>query len=202
MLTDTDQTILDHFLQGKYPQMDCPQCENTFLTNVYSMEDPNREATDQYVLLEKHALGLEYFCHAIKAYDLVKIPTIRRIGVLSADDEPLDTAQIQLFTHEEPDYRIIYVMERLQHLDTADSAFFTEHVHEIDWMAEADRHRIWTWVSERYSPELAEDIRRLCCYYRDHKEFVAWDLHGDNLMRRAHTGEIVVMDPFTPNMGG
>ena len=50
-------------------------------------------------------------------------------------------------------------------------------------------------------PTLAEDIRKLCRYYREHEAYLSWDLHGDNLMRRTKDGEIVVMDPFAPKMG-
>lgn len=208
--------ILESFLAGKYQRMECPQCENTFLTKVYIMgadtpplgcprskaDSTTDKKTDrEFVILEKYALGLEYFCDAIQTYGLTQIPLIRRIGILNDDDEPLDPARIQLFSHEEPDYRLIYVMERLEHLNAEDTAFFTDHVHDIDWMEEHDRQRVWQWVAERYGQPLAEDIRKLCRYYRVHDEYVSWDLHGDNLMRRTRNGEIVVMDPFTLKFG-
>lgn len=213
---DTSQQILQCFLEGQYERMQCPQCENTFLTNVYAMHcdgkdlslnckkchrdffaDSQTGAWNHYVLLEKFSLGLEYFCDAIHQQQLTQIPFIRRIGLLSETDEVLPLERIELFTESDLDYRMIYVMERLEHLDQEDSNFFTEHVHDIDWMEEQDRLEVWGWVNERYGQALADDLRQLCHYYREHQDFVSWDLHGDNLMR-TRQGKIVVMDPFTP----
>lgn len=219
---DSSQDILDCFLSGKFKRMECPQCENTFLTKVYEMKcfdagrklslkcaeckrlfvaDTANEAWRNYVLLEKRALGLEYFMDAIRQYDLQNVPFVRRVGVLDDNDKPLDPSCIQLFSVTEPDYRIIYVMERLEHLDEADANFFTEHVHEIDWMEEAERAKVWQYVAQQYSTDLADDLRKLCQYYRQHQDYLHWDLHGDNLMRSAKDGRIVVMDPFAPKMG-
>lgn len=219
---DASKEILNCFLSGKFKRMDCPQCENTFLTNVYEMHcfDDNRKISitcerchksfiadttspgwHNYVVLEKYALGLEYFCDAIRQYELTAVPFIRRIGILAEDDTNLDTSVIQLFTHEEPGFRLIYIMERLEHLDDADSEFFTEHVYGMDWKDEKTRHEIFGWIEGRYSKALSEDIRKLCRYHREHEEYLAWDLHGDNLMRRIHDGSIVVMDPFALKMG-
>lgn len=219
---DASETILQCFISGKFKQMECPQCENTFLTKVYEMHcfdagkkvslkcaeckktflaDTSHKSWEHYVLLEKHSLGLEYFCDAISKYGLKNVPFTRRVGVLDDNDHPIDPSCIKLFSHEEPDYRIIYVMARLEHLDEEDEKFFTENVHDIDWMEESDRRRVWAYITERYTPELAEDIRKLCLYYREHQEYLTWDLHGDNLMRCTQDGRIVVMDPFAPKMG-
>lgn len=219
---DSSKEILECFISGKFKRMDCPQCENTFLTNVYEMKcfDSNRklsvtcarckknfiadttaESWRDYVILEKYALGLEYFCDAIKQYDLTAVPFIHRVGILAEDDTNLDPSVIKLFTHEEPDFRLIYVMERLEHLDEADSEFFTEHVYGMDWKDESTRNETIGWIKERYGEALAEDIRNLCKYHREHEPYLAWDLHGDNLMRRTKNGEIVVMDPFALKMG-
>lgn len=221
-LPDSSQAILECFLGGKFKRMICPECENTFLTKVYEMHcfdagkkisvkcatckrqfiaDTTHEAWRNYVLLEKQTLGLEYFMDAIQRYHLEHVPFVRRVGVLDENDQVLDPAVIRLFTHEEPDYRIIYVMERLKHLAAADSQFFTQHVHDVDWLAEAERAQVWQYVAERYSPGLAQDLRKLCLYYREHQEYLHWDLHGDNLMRRTKDGSIVVMDPFAPKVG-
>ena len=35
---DASKEILECFLSGKFKRMDCPQCENTFLTKVYEMK--------------------------------------------------------------------------------------------------------------------------------------------------------------------
>ncbi|OQX15890.1 MAG: hypothetical protein BWK73_05775 [Thiothrix lacustris] len=222
-LLDSSQEILECFLNGKFKRMDCPQCENTFLTKVYEMKcfdggkklslrcagckrnflaDTASDSWKNYVLLEKQALGLEYFLDAIQQYELKSVPFARRVGVLDEDGKPLDPACIKLFSFAEPDYRIIYVMERLEHLDEADSAFFTEHVHDIDWMEEAERIKVWAYVAERYNTELADDMRKLCKYYRKNQTYLNWDLHGDNLMRRVIDGKIVVMDPFAPKLHG
>ncbi|MFM2320105.1 MAG: hypothetical protein RLZZ215_2726 [Pseudomonadota bacterium] len=216
---DANQQILQCFLEGQYERLQCPQCENTFLTNVYvlhcadkpsslqckncqrqffsAIHEPQETDWNHYVLLEKFSLGLEYFCDAIHHQQLTEIPFIRRIGLLAEDDTILPLERIELFNQQEPDYRIIYIMERLEHLNEEDSNFFTEHVHDIDWMEEKDRLEVWTWVKDRYGQALAEDLRQLCRYYREHQEFVSWDLHGDNLMR-TRQGKMVVMDPFTP----
>ncbi|MFN3786058.1 MAG: hypothetical protein ACK4RS_04385, partial [Thiothrix sp.] len=185
---DSSKDILACFLSGKFKRMECPQCENTFLTKVYEMKcfdggkklslkcaeckrqfvaDTENEAWRNYVLLEKHALGLEYFMDAIQQYALQHVPFVRRVGVLDEHDKPLDPSCIQLFSFEEPDYRIIYIMERLEHLDAADANFFTEHVHDIDWMDEVARTKVWRAVAERYGTGLADDIRKLCLYYRE-----------------------------------
>lgn len=219
---EASELILECFLSGKFKRMECPQCENTFLTKVYEMHcydagkqvslkcaeckksflaDTCSDAWKHYVLLEKHALGLEYFCDAIQQYDLKNVPFTRRVGVLNDDDRPISPDCIKLFSWDEPDYRIIYVMERLEHLNEEDEAFFTDYVHEIDWMEEADRNKVWECVADRYTPELADDMRKLCLYYREHQEYINWDLHGDNLMRCTKDGRIVIMDPFAPKMG-
>lgn len=219
---EASKNILDCFLDGKFKQMDCPQCENTFLTKVYEMQcfdagkkvriscaeckrnfvaDTEDHSWKNYVILEKQTLGLEYFCDAIKTGQLKCVPFTRRVGVLDEDGRPLDPGCIRLFTFEEPDYRIIYVMERLAHLSDEDSAFFTEHVHEIDWMDEAERSRVWDLVREHYGAPLADDLHKLYEYYREHQKYLNWDIHGDNLMRRLADGAIVVMDPFAPKMG-
>lgn len=219
---DSSKEILECFLSGKFKQMECPQCENTFLTKVYEMKcfdggkklslkcakckrafiaDLESDSWRNYVLLEKQSLGLEYFLDAIQQYELQNVPFARRVGVLDDNNKPIDPSCIHLFTFEEPDYRIIYVMERLEHLDEADAEFFTEHVHEIDWMEKEDRLKVWAYVAERYGAELAEDMRKLCLYYRDNQKHLDWDLHGDNLMRSIKDGKIVVMDPFAPKMG-
>ncbi len=51
----------------------------------------------------------------------------------------LDPSCIHLFSLKEPDYRLIYVMERLEHLDEADTTFFTEHVYDMDWKDDQTR---------------------------------------------------------------
>lgn len=213
------QAILECFVDGYFKRMNCPQCENTFLTNVYEIHcNPNRSATDclschshffhthlhrweQFVVLEKFALGLEYFCDAIQHCGLTQVPFIRRIGVLDEHNHMLDPKTIQLFTHDEPQYRLIYVMERLEHLDETDAAFFTEHIHNMDWQEEAVRLEIHAALRTRYGDALANDIRQLCLYFREHEDYLAWDLHGENLMRRPHDGRIVIMDPYIPKMG-
>lgn len=105
------------------------------------------------------ALGLEYFYDAIQQYDLVRVPFIRRVGILDENDINLDPSVVQLFSYAEPDYRMIYVMERLEHLDEADAAFFTEHVYGMDWKDDKTRAEVLEWVATSYGETLAEDIR-------------------------------------------
>jgi ribosomal protein S27E len=221
-MVDSSKEILECFLKGKFKRMNCPQCENTFLTNVYEMKcfnhgrklsvkcsrckqtffaDTTGEAWSNYVILEKYALGLEYFCEAIKYHEVESVPFIRRVGILDENDNSLDPSVIRLFSNEEPDYRLIYVMERLEHLDEADAAFFTEHVYGMDWKDDKTRAEIYASVKERYGTTLSEDIRKLCLYFRIHEDHLSWDLHGDNLMRRTRDGKIVIMDPYAPKMG-
>ncbi|HPQ94614.1 MAG: hypothetical protein KDI44_04055 [Thiothrix sp.] len=202
-MNKSNNVLLKQFLAGQLPQMSCPQCENTFLTNVYQLRDASvsgmpedAPANVQFVLLEKHALGLEYFCDAITTYGVSKIPYTRRIAILSEDNELLDPDVVRLFRLEEPDYRLLYVMEYLEHLSREDQLFFDEHVHGLDWMDEQTRFRIFDWMSERYGADLARDVRLLCRYFRAHETFLSWDLHGNNLMRRPSTGELVILDPF------
>lgn len=210
------QAILECFTDGYFKRINCPQCENTFLTNVYEIQcNPARPTTDcaqchhtffhehltgwgQFVVLEKFAWGLEYFCDAIQQRGLTQVPFIRRIGILDDNNHMLDPSHIQLFNHAEPTYRMIYVMERLEHLDEADAAFFTEQIHSMDWQEEAVRMEIHATLRTRYGDPLADDIRQLCLYFREHEDYLAWDLHGENLMRRPHDGKIVVMDPYIP----
>jgi hypothetical protein len=116
--------------------------------------------------------------------------------VLSEDDEILPFSTVKLFTGEEPDFRMIYIMERLEHLEDADVQFFSEHIYGFDWQDESVRHKLLGLIAEKYTPELAADIRLLCRYFREHEAFLSWDLHGDNLMRRPGSGEVVVLDPF------
>ncbi|HPE59915.1 MAG TPA: hypothetical protein PLB10_06220 [Thiolinea sp.] len=202
-MNKSNNILLKQFLSGHLTQMSCPQCENTFLTNVYQIRDAtvpgmpeDAPAGMPFVLLEKHALGLEYFCDAINAYGVQKIPYTRRIAILSENDALLDPSVIRLFSLEEPDYRLVYVMEYLEHLSREDRLFFDEHVHELDWMDEQTRFRIFDWMAERYGADLARDVRLLCRYFRAHETFLSWDLHGNNLMRRPSTGELVILDPF------
>ena len=183
--------IIEHFIAGAYPQIYCDKCENTFLTNVYDFD-----AT--HVLLEKRSYGLEYYCGAIQAKGLTRVPEIRRVGVLDEEDRVVERpSRAVIYSGEEAEFRFIYVMERLRHLDEEDSEYFDRCVKDLDWKDASDREKIYAGVAERYSPALARDIACLFDYYSDYQSFMAWDLHGDNLMERIETGEIVILDPYT-----
>ena len=187
---NTDQVLKD-FLAGKYPQIFCEKCEMTFLTNVY-------EFGDDHVLLEKRSLGLEYYCGAIHKMKLKKVPEIYRIGVVDEDDNIVTPpSHEEIYSGNETDYRFIYVMEKLQHLDEEDAAYFDRCVKDLEWQKEEDRKKIYQGVTKRYNAELAQDIEKLYDYYNEHKNVLAWDLHGDNLMRRITNDEIVILDPYT-----
>lgn len=213
------QELLTLFLEDHFEQMSCRQCDNTFLTNAFRIDctqgdDAFSEKCKQskqllcpqaandvpFVLLEKRSLGLEYYCDAMVKHSIKSAPYACRIGVLSEMDEVLPNDTIQLCTPEEPDYRVIYLMEHLEHLPDEDVAFFSDHIHGLDWQDEAVRLELIAWMTEKYGEQLAEDIRLLCRYFREHEEFISWDLHGDNLMRRPSTGELVITDPYTVKM--
>ena len=206
--------LLELFLAKHFPQFECPQCEFTFLTKVYLPDSPTAAeqlsllaqallpaapADSRYVILEKHALGLEYFMDAIRRFPVHHAPHVHRVAVLSEAGEVLDESMIQLSSDAEPDYRIIYLMERLEHLNAQDVAFFNEHIHELDWQNEGERHQCLTWLGEFYGASLESDVRLLCRYFRERQQFIKWDLHGENLMRRPGTGELVILDPYTLN---
>ena len=211
--------LLDLFLDGRFPKFECPQCEFTFLTNVY-LPSVNQPACDEaqqlkqlgrellpeagsdadFILIEKRALGLEYFQQAVNKYAIKHAPLTHRIAVLAEDeDRILDDSVIQLDSGDEPDYRLLYLMERLEHLDKKDETFFTDFIHDLDWRNEVQRHACLESLSQQYGESLAHDIRMLCRYFREHDEFIKWDLHGENLMRRPSTKELVILDPYTMN---
>jgi len=185
--------ILKRFLAGNYEQIICDKCAMTFLTNVYNF-------SETHVLLEKRSYGLEYYCGAIHDSALVKVPKIERIGILTEEDQIVDSpSQEIIYSGEETELRFIYIMERLQHLDEDDSAYFDRCVQDLEWKSDRDRQKIIEGVTKRYNPELAEDIAKLYDFYTKHKGALAWDLHGDNLMKRIGTDEIVILDPYTRN---
>ncbi len=183
--------VIQKFIAGEYEQIHCEKCEMTFLTNVYDYDET-------HVLLEKRSLGLEYYCGAIHAKNLKKVPDIQRIGILDEEDNIVAApSQEVIYSGEETDLRFIYVMEKLKHLDEADSDYFDRCVKDLEWQSEADRAKVCSGVSQRYNPDLAEDILKLYDFYKEHEGVIAWDLHGDNLMQRLSNDEIVILDPYT-----
>ena len=184
------KSILERFSQNEYKQIICDKCMETFLTNVY-------EYDDEHVLLEKRGLGLEYFCHALHEFHLTHIPAIDRIGVLNEDDEIIDLPfGEELFQTDETDYRYIYIMEKLLHLEKEDEEFFNGSTQNLELQSIENKTKVFENINEKYGKTLAEDISDLCRYYREHEDYIAWDLHADNLMRRPKTGEIVILDPY------
>jgi len=187
---NTEQ-VLNNFLAGKYPQVHCEKCEMTFLTNVYDFDET-------HVLLEKRSLGLEYYCGAIHAEKLIKVPDIQRIGIVDEEDNIVEPpSPEEIYSGDETDFRFIYVMEKLKHLDEGDSEYFDRCVKDLEWKNEEDRNKIIAGVTKRYNAELAKDIAKLYAFYASHKNALAWDLHGDNLMKKPDTEEIVILDPYT-----
>ena len=186
-----NDNVVQQFIAGDYEQIHCEKCEMTFLTNVYMFDD-------NHVLLEKRSLGLEYYCGAIHDQGLTKVPNIQRVGILDEEDNIVESpSQEEIYSGDETDLRFIYVMEKLQHLEEADSAYFDKCIHSFDWQSESDRKEIIAGVSQRYNPELAKDILNLFHFYKKHENVLAWDLHGDNLMQRINNKEIVILDPYT-----
>ena len=189
-ITIPTEGLLERFLANDFEQIFCEKCMNTFLTNIYDY--------GEYVILEKFSLGLEYYRDAINQQPIQSTPAFALLGVLDGmTNEILDLNTIQLRTHQEPDYRLIYIMEKLAHLSSEDEAFFTDRVHGLNWLDEAQRHATLEWISEKYGAALSQDIRQLCRYFREHQDYIEWDLHGDNLMRRPTTQELVILDPYT-----
>jgi len=188
-----NEDVLRNFIAGDYPQIFCEKCAMTFLTNVYDFSDTQ-------VLLEKRSYGLEYYCGAIHQQGLSKVPDIKRIGILDEEDNMVEQPSEEvIYSGEETEYRFIYLMEKLQHLDEEDSAYFDRCVKDLEWKKDADREKIFAGVCKRYNQELAEDIIKLYQFYLQHKHALAWDLHGDNLMQRIDNNEIVILDPYTRN---
>lgn len=183
--------VIHKFIAGDYEQIHCEKCEMTFLTNVYMFDD-------SHVLLEKRSLGLEYYCGAIHAHGLRKVPNIQRVGILDEEGNIVEgPSQEEVYSGDETDLRFIYVMEKLKHLDEDDSKYFDECIYSFDWKSEEDRIKIIEGVTKRYNAELAQDILKLYHYYKKHEGVLAWDLHGDNLMQRLSNDEIVILDPYT-----
>jgi len=186
-----NKKILDKFIAGDYTQIFCEKCEMTFLTNVYEFDDT-------HVLLEKRSLGLEYYCGAIHAKKLIKVPNIQRVGIIDEDDNIVEApSQNEIYSGEETELRFIYLMEKLIHLEEDDTEYFNRCVKDLEWEKENDREKIFAGIEKRYNKELAQDIIKLYEYYKKHNNILAWDLHGDNLMRRPETNEIVILDPYT-----
>ena len=185
------EQIIGNFIAGDYPQLHCEKCENTFLTNVYNFDD-------SHVLLEKRSLGLEYYCSAIHEKGIKKIPDIKCVGVLDEEDNVVEKpGRAEIFSGRETEFRFIYVMERLRHLDEGDAAYFDRCVKDMEWQDQKDRDKIIAGITKRYNATLARDIAKLYDFYAEYESFMAWDLHGDNLMERIETGEIVALDPYT-----
>lgn len=186
------QDIITRFINHEYEQIICDKCMLTFLTNVYDIGSPS-------VLLEKRSLGLEYFCEAIKTLNLIKIPKVERIGVLDEDDNIIlqPESKQEIFAGKETDYRYLYVMEKLVHLGDKDTEFFNESVKEMNWKDDIERQQILAIVKQQYGELLAKEISQLYHFYAQYKNVLAWDLHGDNLMQKIDSDEIVVIDPYT-----
>ena len=182
--------VLDNFVNDKYERIYCEKCMNTFLTNVYAFDD-------QHVLLEKRALGLEHFCHAINEFSLVNTPNLIRIGVLDEDDNVINLPPDgELFSTTETDYRYIYVMEKMEHLDEKEANIFNQCIKDLDWINDLDRRKALKEVGKAFGITLQMEVELLFSYYEDNKDYVMWDLHGDNLMKRTDTGDVVFLDPF------
>ena len=190
MLINSDK-VMQQFIAGEYPQIHCKECEMTFLTNVYMYDEA-------HVLLEKRSLGLEYYCGAIHSKGLTKVPKIQRVGILDEDDNIVPApSQEEIYSGDETDLRFLYVMEKLQHLNQADRDYFDRCVKDLEWQSEVDRAKIIAGVTKRYNAELAQDIAKLYDFYKQNEGVLAWDLHGENLMQRIDSDEIVILDPYT-----
>ncbi|MCK5813308.1 MAG: hypothetical protein KAH03_03580 [Cocleimonas sp.] len=186
------QDIVARFINNEYEQIICDQCVLTFLTNVYNVDST-------HVLLEKRSLGLEYFCEAIQSFNLIKIPHIERICVLDEEDKIVKkpASKQEIFSGQETDHRYLYIVEKLEHLGDKDTVFFNQCVKDMNWKDDVERQHILAVVEQQYGELLAKEIRQLYNFYARYKNVLAWDLHGDNLMQKIDSNEIVVIDPYT-----
>ena len=182
--------ILHHLINDEYERILCEKCMSTFFTNVYRYND-------DIVLLEKRALGLEYFCDAIDKLSLSLIPAHTRIGVLDENDNIIDLPMgKELFSKAETEYRYIYLMEKLEHLDKKEAEIFNEDIINLDSLNEFECQKALKEVASQFSLTLQQEIKQLFHYYKQHQDYILWDLHGDNLMKCGDTGEVLILDPF------
>ncbi|HFC93039.1 MAG TPA: hypothetical protein ENJ51_09525 [Leucothrix mucor] len=182
--------VLHNLINDKYERILCEKCMSTFFTNVY-------QYNDGIVLLEKRALGLEYFCDAIDKLSLYLIPDHTRIGVLDENDKIINLPMgKELFSKTETEYRYIYLMEKLEHLDKKEAEIFNEDIINLDSLNEFECQKALKEVANQFSLTLQKEIKQLFHYYKQHQDYILWDLHGDNLMKRSDTGEVLVLDPF------
>ncbi len=189
-----NKQVIDKFLNDEYEQIICDKCMNTFFTNIFNY-------SDTCVLLEKRALGLEYFCHAIHEYGLSQFPNVTRVGLLDENDNVVEQKPYEeLFDVSETEYRYLYVMEKMEHLSEEEAGVFNELIKDLDWKDEAERDRALSMVAMQFGKTLRREIELLFNYYQQHKDYILWDLHGDNLMKKIGTKDIVVLDPFAINV--
>ena len=182
--------VLQDLINDEYERILCEKCMSTFFTNIYQYDD-------DIVLLEKRALGCEYFCYAIDKLSLSLIPDHTRIGVLDENDNIIDLPMgKELFSKTETEYRYIYLMEKLEHLDKEEAEIFNEDIINLDSLNEFEYQKALKEVANQFGLTLQKEIKRLFHYYKQHQDYILWDLHGDNLMKRSNTGEMLVLDPF------
>ncbi len=182
--------VLHHLINDKYERILCEKCMSTFFTNVYHYDN-------DIVLLEKRALGLEYFCDAIDKLSLSLIPEHTRIGVVDENDKIIDLPMgKELFSKEETEYRYIYLMEKLEHLNKDEAKIFNDDIINLDSLNEFECQKALKEVANQFGATLQKEIKQLFHYYKQHQDYILWDLHGDNLMKRSDTGEVLILDPF------
>ncbi len=182
--------VLHNLINDKYERILCEKCMSTFFTNVYHYDN-------DIVLLEKRALGLEYFCDAIDKLSLALIPNHTRIGVVDENDKIIDLPMgKELFSKAETEYRYIYLMEKLEHLNKDEAKIFNEDIINLDSLNEFECQKALKEVANQFGLSLQKEIKQLFHYYKQHQDYILWDLHGDNLMKRSDTGEVLVLDPF------
>ena len=182
--------VLHNLINDKYERILCEKCMSTFFTNVYHYDN-------DIVLLEKRALGLEYFCDAIDKLSLALIPNHTRIGVVDENDKIIDLPMgKELFSKAETEYRYIYLMEKLEHLNKDEAKIFNEDIINLDSLNEFECQKALKEVANQFGLSLQKEIKQLFHYYKQHQDYILWDLHGDNLMKRSDTGEVLILDPF------
>ncbi|MCK5727168.1 MAG: hypothetical protein KAH22_10125 [Thiotrichaceae bacterium] len=185
-----NKEIVQNFIDEQYQRIICDQCLNTFMTKVF-------DYSPSHVLLEKRTLGLEYFCHATQELNLICVPDVQALGIINEDDQIVPSqSKDKLFSAIETDFRYLYLMERMEHLNKEEAKFFDDCIQQLDSIDDATRKKGFKQLANKHGQILRHEIQALFTYSQQYQEYIVWDLHGDNLMRR-NTGELVILDPFT-----
>ena len=165
-----NEKIVQNFIEGQYKRIICEKCLNTFMTNIYYY-------SPSHVLLEKRELGLEYFCHAIHSLKISSAPDVTSLGIIDEDDQFVSTdAKDKLFSTSETNFRYLYLMERMEHLEESEAEFFDQCIQQLDNLDNDTQEIGFSTLANKHGKQLRDDIKKLFTYSQEHKNFVLWDL--------------------------